>query len=407
MRILHTADWHLGKRLDHFSRLEEQAKILKEITTIANEKEVDVILIAGDLFDNFNPSNEALELYYNTLKDLTNQGTRPVFAIAGNHDSPDKINTTDVLARALGIFCFGHPHQILQNVPENEHFKILERAEDFTSIQIKKYDYPLQLIHTPYANEQRLKAIFETGEEDWALNKALETHWKNIAKTHCHPEGINILMTHLFMVGGKNMDELKEPEGERPLSLGNATLISSNIIPEEIQYVALGHLHKYIRWEEKNSQVVYSGSPLSYSFSEAMQEKEVVILDIKPQEEVKIERVKLTKGRKVRKLMAEGVEDAIEQLSAHPEDLIEIIIKTPTFLTQDELKLIKETHDFIIRLIPQPQHILKEQQHSLGNVAEQDIVSLFKAYFEAREEHSLNDELLDLFKEIIAEDDTH
>ena len=81
MKILHTADWHLGKKLDRFSRLEEQIEVLEEIIGVADEKAVDLVLIAGDLFDNFNPSVEAIELFYKTLKRLTSHGKRPVIAI--------------------------------------------------------------------------------------------------------------------------------------------------------------------------------------------------------------------------------------------------------------------------------------------------------------------------------------
>ena len=98
MKILHTADWHLGKRLDRFSRLEEQVEVLGEIVKIADENAVDLVLIAGDLFDSFNPSIEATELFYKTLKQLTNNGKRPVIAIAGTHDASDRIDAPYPLA---------------------------------------------------------------------------------------------------------------------------------------------------------------------------------------------------------------------------------------------------------------------------------------------------------------------
>src|SRR5690625_3667256 len=98
MRILHTADWHLGKKLDFYSRLDEQKAVMAEIIQIAEEKAVDMVIIAGDLFDTFNPPNEATELLYKTLKKLAKNGKVPVIAIAGNHDSPDRINVADVIS---------------------------------------------------------------------------------------------------------------------------------------------------------------------------------------------------------------------------------------------------------------------------------------------------------------------
>ena len=110
MKILHTADWHLGKRLENFSRLDEQKLVMKELVDIANAEQVDLVLVAGDLFDNFNPSTEAVELFYKTLKQLSDNGKRPVIAIAGNHDSPDRIDAPDPLARECGIILIGHPN---------------------------------------------------------------------------------------------------------------------------------------------------------------------------------------------------------------------------------------------------------------------------------------------------------
>ena len=99
MKILHTADWHLGKRLDRFDRLPEQKQVLEEIIEIANRENPDVVLVAGDLFDTFNPPVEAVELLYRTLRQLSADGKRAVIAIAGNHDSPERVEVPDIFAR--------------------------------------------------------------------------------------------------------------------------------------------------------------------------------------------------------------------------------------------------------------------------------------------------------------------
>lgn len=104
MKILHTSDWHLGKRLGRFSRMEEQADILDEICSIVDEQNPDLIMLSGDLFDGFNPSAEAIELLYRTLHRMSGGGKRVIIAIAGNHDSPDRIESPDPLARISGIF---------------------------------------------------------------------------------------------------------------------------------------------------------------------------------------------------------------------------------------------------------------------------------------------------------------
>ena len=125
MRILHTADWHLGKKLDFFSRLEEQREVMDEICQIADREEADLVVVSGDLYDTFNPPIEATELLYKTLKRLTNNGKRPVIAIAGNHDSPDRVDSPDPLARECGIFFFGQPNLVTKQLTVEGAFDVI------------------------------------------------------------------------------------------------------------------------------------------------------------------------------------------------------------------------------------------------------------------------------------------
>src|SRR5690554_1785321 len=131
MRILHTADWHLGKRLDDFPRLEEQREVMEEICEIAEREAADVVLVAGDLFDTFNPPTEAVDLLYRTLKRLTAGGRRPVIAIAGNHDSPDRIEALDQLARECGIIFAGYPHSVVSPDLLESGLRILQSDRGF------------------------------------------------------------------------------------------------------------------------------------------------------------------------------------------------------------------------------------------------------------------------------------
>ena len=150
MKILHTADWHLGKRLDSFSRLEEQKIVLDEICIIADEQAVDAVIIAGDLFDAFNPPVEAIELLYKTLKRLTNNGKRPVIAIAGNHDSPDRIDSPEPLARECGIVFMGYPNTEIKTIELENGFEITKTDKGFIELNLPEHNYPLRIIATPY-----------------------------------------------------------------------------------------------------------------------------------------------------------------------------------------------------------------------------------------------------------------
>ena len=157
IRILHTADWHLGKKLDHFSRLEEQVEVMNEICEIADQQEVDVVIVAGDLFDTFNPSADAQDLFYKTLKRISKNGQRPVIAIAGNHDSPDRIDAPNPLAKECGIIFIGSPDTIVDKFSIKECFEVTKSEPHFFELKLDKFDFPIRIISTPYANEVRLK----------------------------------------------------------------------------------------------------------------------------------------------------------------------------------------------------------------------------------------------------------
>lgn len=399
MKILHTADWHLGKKLDRFSRLEEQVLVLDEIVEIADEQNVDLILIAGDLFDNFNPSVEATELFYKTLKRLSLNGKRPVIAISGNHDSPNLIDAPDPLARECGIILIGHPKAKITPF-ELEHFKISNSAAGFIELQLKSLNFPVRILHTPYANEIRLKEYFGENKEE-ELNKVLAENWATIADEFCDDKGVNLLMAHLYM-NKKGAPIIEEPEGEKLIKIGNATLIYSDIIPSQIQYTALGHLHGFRNIGTTEKPVVYSSSPLCYSFSEAGQTKYVTIIEAEPNKEVSYEKLPLKNGKKLVRKTFDSVEKTIEWLNENPYSLVELTLESETFLKAEERKMIYQSHNGIVHLIPK----VKNQEFNENKLQEinlnQDIQLLFNDYFKSKNGgQEANEELIDLFNEIL------
>ncbi len=398
MKILHTADWHLGKRLDRFSRLEEQILVMNEIVEIANEQHVNLVLIAGDLFDNFNPGVEATELFYKTLKRLSLNGKRPVVAISGNHDSPNLIDAPDPLARECGIILIGHPKAEVSPF-EVEGFKIKQSAPGFIEIQLKNQDFPVRILHTPYANEIRLKEYFGENKEE-ELSNVLAENWKHLADKYCDENGVNLLMAHLYM-NKKGAPLLEEPEGEKPIKIGNADLIYSEIIPPQIQYTALGHLHGFRNIGTAEKPVVYSSSPLCYSFSEAGHTKYVSIIDAQPNQKVAFERIPLQNGKSLARKTFNNVETAVEWLTENQNSLVELTLESETFLTAEERKRIYQTHHGIVHLIPK----IRNQEFNENELRtvnlNQDIQSLFKDYFKSKNNgQEANEDLINLFNEI-------
>lgn len=403
MKILHTSDWHLGKRLDDYPRFEEQQAVLNEICEIADSKQVDAVLVAGDLFDTFNPPTEAIDLLYKTLKKLTNNGKRPVIAIAGNHDSPDRIEAPDPLARECGIIFSGYPGTIVPVFELETGLKILQSEEGFIEIGLPENPVPLRILLTPYANAIRFKTFLGEEDSEEELRNLLQRKWEQSATKYCDENGINLLVSHLFLVEeGGEMPE--EPDDEKPvLHVGGVQAVYTRNIPEQIQFTALGHLH---RMHSPGRNAWYCGSPLSYSFAEAAQKKYVVLVDVEPGQQAKINQVELTSGKKLLRFRAEGVEKAIEWLQQNQGCLVELTLATENFLTATERKQLNAVHDGIVALIPEVKSTLNTATFNSKNIDPgKNMETLFREYFTYSKGQEPNKEITSLFTEILAEED--
>ena len=402
MKILHTADWHLGKKLDRFSRIEEQRAVMREIVQIADTQKVDVVIIAGDLFDNFTPNTDAIELFYKTVKQLSLGGRRPVVAISGNHDAPKLIDAPDPLARECGIFLIGQPFALVTPI-ETQDFKITHSSAGFIELQLASFPYPLRIIHTAYANEPRLREELE-GDKQLAINQFLSDKWQALAQEYCDSKGVNILTTHLFM-NPKNGELLEEPEGERPIRIGNADMIYTNAIPLQMQYTALGHLHGFKNIGTEEKPIVYASSPLCYSFSEAGEQKYVAIIEAEPNKAAHLSKIPLTQGKPLVRKQFASIEAATSWLKENPNTWVELTLELKEYLRAEDRKQLYNTHEGIVFLIPK---LLLDTEHtlsaelSLQDINFENITPLFVSYFKYKNGGiAPNQEILNLFNEAI------
>jgi exonuclease SbcD len=405
MKILHTADWHIGKRLDNYSRLEEQRLVLQEICEIAETENVDAIVIAGDLFDNFNPSSEATELLYSTLHRLSANGSRAVIAIAGNHDSPERIQVPDALAKVCGILFVGFPNTEIKPFCTQGKVEIVRTAKGFIEITLPNADFPLRILHTPYANEQRLRTFLGIEDSEEALRIHLQNHWQELADLYLDDNGFNLLATHLFvMQKGGPMPE--EPDDERPiLHIGGAQAIYTENFPKQIHYIALGHLHRYQVVDKTPAPAIYSSSPLAYSFSEANQTKYVVLIDAEAGKLVSYRPIELTKGKKLRRKSFHSIDEAIEWLQDHSEDLIELTIISDNYLEASDKKRLMEAHSGIIQIIPQIKKSEVAEATSEIDLS-LSIEKLFHEYFKTKNKgQEPSDGLMEVFREVLGTED--
>jgi len=403
MKILHTADWHIGKRLGNFSRIAEQREVLEEICEIADEQEVDAVIIAGDLYDHFNPSNEAEELFYKTLKRLSKDGKRAVIAIAGNHDSPERIEAPNPLARACGILLVGFPDSKVADMSLDSGLKVLQSEEGFVELSLPNQKTPLRLLLTPYANEFRLKKyLTDKGkEESKALRELLQAKWAELAEKYCDKKGVNLLVAHLFFMV-KGTEAQKEPEGEKVINIGGATAIHTENIPKQVQYVALGHLHRYQRLGEKSCPIVYSSSPLAYSFAEANQKKYVVIVEAEKGKVVDYTPIALEKGKPLLRQTCNNVEEAVDWLKENQHALVELTMFTDDYLSGKERKALHETHQGIVAILPKlREESMTEEEAAYQIDLSKDLESLFVEYFQHKNEGQMpGKDILDLFREV-------
>lgn len=409
MKILHTADWHLGKRLQEYSRIEEQKEVLDEIIAIADREAIDLVLLAGDIFDSFNPSHEAVELLFKTLRRLSNNGKRPIIAISGNHDSTQFVEAPDPLAREMGIFFYSRYDSVIPLGKFENGIEVLQSESGFVELSLSGHDFPIRIILAPYANETLLKTYLGEEDREQQFRTLLADKWQDLANQYCDPSGINLFIGHFFFTQeGEPLQQ--EPESERPiLHIGGTQALFTADIPSQIQYAALGHLHRYQAVSKEPFPVVYSSSPLAYSFSEADQQKQVVVIELTPGAKPSYSPIGLKKGKPLFRKTFSNLQNCVEWLENNPECYVELTYETESSIDADTRKAIMKAHHGILSLIPKINN--PESVVNLGIKSEdleKDMGSLFSQYYESQKGLQPNEELLQIFKEIISHtDDTH
>jgi exonuclease SbcD len=269
MKILHTSDWHLGRALHTRKRYDEYEAFLNWLAELMESADIDVLLVAGDVFDNSTPSNHAQELYYRFLRRVTSSPNRHVVVTAGNHDSPSFLNAPRELLKFLNIHVVG----CASESPENE------------VIMIAGPDKEARLIvcAIPYLRDRDIRSA-EAGEsvedKERKIIEGIRAHYRLVydaaeeLRTRLKKAVPIVAMGHLYTEGGKTVDG----DGVRELYIGSLLHVRTDVFPECIAYLALGHLH--IPQTVGGSDFIrYSGSPLPIGFGEAAQEKIVVIVE--------------------------------------------------------------------------------------------------------------------------------
>lgn len=215
-----------------------------------------------------------------------------------------------------------------------------------------------------------------------------------------------MMLAHLlFAADEESLPE--EPDDERSINfIGGAPAITTNLLPEQLQYVACGHLHRYQLISREPCPVVYTGSPLAYSFSEADQDKFVVILEAEPRVPVKYRPVRLSSGKRLIRKRFENTDDAVAWLNANPDIYVELTIVSDIYLAARDRKRMLDAHDGIIALIPESrQSLIQGNQADAPIDPGQSMEELFRSYFISRKGQQPSENIMDLFREILATED--
>lgn len=269
MKFLHLADLHLGKRVNGFSMLEDQAHILRQILAILDDEQPDGVLIAGDVYDKSVPSVEAVELLDGFLTELRARGV-PVLLISGNHDSPERLAFGGRVMDSCGIHISPVYDGALAPVTLQDAFG------------------PVHVWLLPFVKPAHVRR--------WFSDADIESYTDAMAEAVAHMDidtaARNVLVTHQFVTGGTR-------SGSEELSVGGTDNVDSGVFAP-FDYVALGHLHgaQHIGRET----IRYAGSPLKYSFSEARQHKSVTVVTLGEKGDVQVRTVALTPLRELREI---------------------------------------------------------------------------------------------------------
>ena len=386
MRIVHTADWHLGRIFQGHHLTEDQSHVLDALYLLLKDAQPDALVIAGDIYDRAIPPPQAVALFDDFLSRVVHGLNLPVLAIAGNHDSPERVG--------FGSKVFEHSNVYLRGVT----------GKDFSPVTLVDDDGPVHFALVPYAEPQVVRDVFggeykkiRSFPHGAAMQALVERHARELPLADRA-----ICIAHGSVVGAY------ECESERPLWVSQAGYAAPSMF-HRFAFTALGHFHKAqkVNVLTKNEPwLEYSGSLLKYSFSEHNQTKSVNVIDIDARGGIKLERVPLIPKHDVRVF-----EGDFERL-LHGEKL--------PFPESDYLKLtltdLTPVLDAITRLKARYKNLLALEQPALFAEPAQDTApreaisldpaELFKEFYKNAAGRELSDEELEVLAEVLGAQNT-
>ncbi|MGI2328713.1 exonuclease SbcCD subunit D [Planococcus sp. YIM B11945] len=374
MKFFHTADWHLGKLIQGVYMTDEQRFVLNQLIAAIEEERPDAVIIAGDLYDRAVPPTDAVNLLDEVLAKIVLELKTPVLAVAGNHDSPGRLNFGSRVMKMNGIHIAGHV--------QKEHEPVILRDEHG--------EVHFHLV--PYTDPSLVRYALEDPEirsHDDATKAIVENIKKSLA-----PEARHVFVGHAFVTPyGEQEDNTSD--SERPLSIGGAEHVDARHF-EGFHYTALGHLHKahYVL----NETIRYAGSPLKYSISEEMHQKGFHVVEMNEDGKVSVEKRVFAPNRNMRR-----VEGTMDEILRHElsEDFVFVTLldDAPILFPMEKVRSV----------YPNAMHVERKSfasastQGETGSRRKMDSLSLFNAFYEEVKGEAASPETEAIFKDVLQE----
>ncbi|MDE7310414.1 MAG: exonuclease SbcCD subunit D [Eubacterium sp.] len=281
MKFLHISDLHLGKRINEFSMLDDQIYILNQILEIAQEKQVDGVIIAGDIYDKPVPPAEAVKVFDQFLTRLADRQVK-VFAVSGNHDSPERIAFGAQLMSGRGVY--------VSPVYDGAAAKIA-LTDEYGELYLHLLPFIKPAVVRHVLEKEARKE--HGANREMALPESYHDAVKTaVARMEIDPQKRNLLVAHQFVTGAGRCDS-------EEVAVGGLDNVDAEVF-DAFDYVALGHIHS--PQAVKRETVRYCGTPLKYSFSEADQVKAVVVIECREKGQVMLDTVPLVPLHDMRKI---------------------------------------------------------------------------------------------------------
>lgn len=409
MKFLHISDLHIGKRVNEFSMIEDQKYILRQIKKIALEKKADAVMIAGDIYDKPVPSAEAVQLFDQFLTELADCGKK-VFAVSGNHDSAERIAFGAQLMSSREVYVSPVYDGTVKCVTCQDAYGEL-------CIWLLPFIRPAAVRHAWRNMEEAdtekairdLQSESETTMEDFDGAKQDLTQEDDVEIVETYQDALqyvvahmpvdtskrNILVAHQFVTGAVRCES-------EEVSVGGLDQIEAGVF-DAFDYVALGHIHSPQHVGRETLR--YSGTPLKYSFSEAEQQKSVVVMEIKKKGDILIEKVPLKPLRDLRKIRGTYMELMSKDFyeGTDIDDYLQITL-TDEEDVPDGMAKLRTVYPNLMQLVYDNSRTRQSRQVEVTECVEQKSeMELFEEFYEIQNNQPMSEEQQNFVKKLLEE----